>query len=667
MDASILGPVVPHAERMGVVNNTKLAEMKGFIESLGPAELMRYVEAAYAALRVPGVMDMTPAEYMQSFGPLLGFSFDKYYELAPLAEYFEYNMSELQFVQRAMADHQMFAPDAEKKFPGVGDTWRMHRNATRLMHYFNKAVLCWARCKCFSDDIENASEYNPETLACNVGERGVSLRFEEDVKMFEHHELLLYMLDVAHERGYRKFGNYVFDRVKVYDAGKRLLLTHAWEEVMDMEQFIRRACPKELNIKMWRAANMRSSSVADCAKALACAVDPELPTLDKDRNVFAFDNGTYVVWREHEDGSITDLFVPYELPPGRKPLSSHIVAANFFRQPLEYMGGRPWPDIPTPNLDKILDTQRFPDEVKRWMYVFIGRLLHELGLRDGWQVVPFLKGLGGSGKSTIINDVVGIVYNKLDVGVLSNNCERRFGLSGIADKLVFLAPEIKEDLQLEQAEFQSIISGEEVQINKKHETAKSMRWTTPGIMGGNELPGWIDNSGSITRRVVVFFFGTFVDRGDMHLRTKLRGEIGYIIQKCARAYIEAVAEVGSDNVWSHLPEYFKEQQRQLLVDANSVEHFLTQHICVFGPEHYMPVNEFHQEYLRFCKDNALKSKALKRDSLATSFARYNIVHEATNATRIYPPGSGVPSTCVYLVGIAFRGSGGGEADDEHGC
>jgi hypothetical protein len=54
--------------------------------------------------------------------------------------------------------------------------------------------------------------------------------------------------------------------------------------------------------------------------------------------------------------------------------------------------------------------------------------------------------------------------SQADVGTLSNNIERKFGLSALADKLLFIGPEIKADIQLEQAEFQSIVSGETVQV-----------------------------------------------------------------------------------------------------------------------------------------------------------------------------------------------------------
>ena len=59
-------------------------------------------------------------------------------------------------------------------------------------------------------------------------------------------------------------------------------------------------------------------------------------------------------------------------------------------------------------------------------------------------------------------------YESEDVRTLSNNVERKFGLSSIYDGFMFIAPEVKGDLCLEQAEFQSLVSGEDISIACKH-------------------------------------------------------------------------------------------------------------------------------------------------------------------------------------------------------
>ena len=133
----------------------------------------------------------------------------------------------------------------------------------------------------------------------------------------------------------------------------------------------------------------------------------------------------------------------------------------------------------------------------------------------------FLKGIAGSGKSTLITKVFKKFYDSEDVRTLSNNIERKFGLSSLYDGFMFIAPEVKGDLCLEQAEFQSLVSGEDVSIAQKYEKAKSVEWKTPGILGGNEVPNWKDNSGSVLRRLLAFNFGKQVKDADPHLDVKL--------------------------------------------------------------------------------------------------------------------------------------------------
>lgn len=115
-------------------------------------------------------------------------------------------------------------------------------------------------------------------------------------------------------------------------------------------------------------------------------------------------------------------------------------------------------------------------------------------------MIPFFKGMASSGKSTIVLKVAKQFFEAVDVGVLSNNIEKKFGLSAFVDKYLFVAPEIKNDLQIEQAEFQSMVSGEDIQVNTKYAKARSCVWKVPGVLAGNEVPSWCDNSGSIQVR-----------------------------------------------------------------------------------------------------------------------------------------------------------------------
>ena len=138
--------------------------------------------------------------------------------------------------------------------------------------------------------------------------------------------------------------------------------------------------------------------------------------------------------------------------------------------------------------------QKFDPKELYWLYVFLGRLLFNVGDKDGWQVMMYFKGQAGSGKSTIINHVCKNFYEAADVGTLSNNTERQFGLGSISDKFLVIGPEIKGDFKLEQAEFQSMTSGEAMSVAQKYKNTKEITWKSPLVFAGNEIPNWFDNS-----------------------------------------------------------------------------------------------------------------------------------------------------------------------------
>lgn len=257
-------------------------------------------------------------------------------------------------------------------------------------------------------------------------------------------QLLLYLLNMAQVRGYRRRHGEMYRRIS---APKAVHDTHAWERVCDMQEFVYETTRKELNYDMWLNLTCARVNVNGAVDHLKSCRDVQLPDLHKDRHVFSFSNGIYL--------AMEDRFCEYGSPEHAE-LPNDLVAAKYF--PMEFErakyvveDGQDWYDvIKTPRLQSILDYQDMTPEVARWMYVMIGRILYEVNELDGWQVLPFLKGAASSGKSTILTRVCRGFYEAQDVGTLSNNIERKFGLSALHDKLVFIGPEIKSDIALEQ-------------------------------------------------------------------------------------------------------------------------------------------------------------------------------------------------------------------------
>jgi hypothetical protein len=297
-------------------------------------------------------------------------------------------------------------------------------------------------------------------------------------------------------------------------------------------------------------------------------------------------------------------------------------------------------DIPTPALSGILAHQKLSTEpatpskyinsnlgdaakfsVTDWIYVFMGRMIYEIGEHDTWQAIMFLKGKAGTGKSTL-GKVLSFLYNPLDVGVLSNNIEAKFGLSGLVDKLIYICFEVKRDFKLDQGEMQSMITGEPIGIATKQKDPRSVIWKIHGMLMGNEFPAWTNNSGSIGRRIITVLFDEVVTEGDPRLFDKLQAEMGNIIVKINRAYRECASLYGGDDIWNLLPPYFWEmREKQLEVSTNPINAFLVYlkyddngRTFVFDREGTVPTQAFKVRAMEWMAENlGAKGVNWKRD------------------------------------------------------
>jgi hypothetical protein len=419
--------------------------------------------------------------------------------------------------------------------------------------------------------------------------------------------LLLYLLDTAQERGYRKHGDSVMCQILSED-GKP---THAWRAQASITEFVDTYTAKETNWDAWKWKTSSPGMREQVIDHLTKADDYQFPRLIRDRSTFSFKNGLYV--------ASIDKFCDFE------ELGHSVVSAKYFDMEFnsEHASGD-WRSIPTPYMESVMESQEWDPIVREWLYVLFGRLLYDVGERDGWQVIPMLLGLAGTGKSLLCTKVAKAFYEAADCGVLGNSIERRFGLSSFYDKLLFIAPELRHDFQLDQAEFQSMISGEELLLAQKFKTAKAVKWRPPGVLAGNEIPSWADAAGSITRRIVVFDFAKSIQNPDMSLEKKLEAEIPTILVKCNKAYLEKSSEVGNKSIWKHLPPYFARNQSKMAAETNAVEAFILSGSIRFGEDLIMPLDDFKKRLKAFEIENGYKPMKLTTDLFRTPFSRHSL-------------------------------------------
>ena len=432
---------------------------------------------------------------------------------------------------------------------------------------------------------------------------------------------LIFVLDELYKAGYRRYKGFCCEEIKTIEGYR----TRAWRQKMPIEDFVYSLAQKDDDFNNWKNFTSKGSIFREVIDNITKCLDPQFPTIIKRRHVWSFKNGVFVGKEWDPDlGTYKCSFYSYESKEFGC-LDPTIIACKYFDQQFDdFSHIEKWQDIPTPHFDTVLKYQKFPEEVCNWAYVMGGRLCFDIGELDTWQIIPFFKGIAKSGKSTLITKVFKKFYEGEDVGTLSNNIEKKFGLSAIKDGFMFIAPEVKGDLALEQAEFQSIVSGEDVSVAVKNKTAMSFEWKVPGILGGNEVPGWKDNSGSVLRRILPWNFGKQVRIADPQLDEKLESELPKLLLKCVKGYIDYANKYRNQDIWNVVPEYFKTIQKQVAKVANSLIHFLESTIIDKGKDQYVPQNLFVQSFNTHCKNNNLGQHKFHEDFYVGPFSSYDI-------------------------------------------
>jgi hypothetical protein len=516
-----------------------------------------------------------------------------------------------------------------------GDKMTFERRVKRFKEAYKRIV---------NKFIENDAEYKFYNMPLS---ESPDVDFDIGESASPYQNLLIYLLKQTYRHGYRRYRD---------QCCKEIGNTRAWKPVKEIKEFVYDETQKEDNVEMWMNLTNRGTMAHDVIRHLTNCKDIQFQEIKKDRHVWSFQNGLLdarPITENHNSETGAPEFQFYEYTSKEfHELDPTLVSCKYFDLPFDpYHELDNWYDIPTPHMQKVMDYQRFDEDVCRWLYVFMGRLCFDVNEMDGWQIIPFLKGIAQSGKSTLITKVARKFYECEDVATLSNNIEKKFGLQSIYKGFMFISPEIKGDLALEQAEFQSLVSGEDVSVARKNETALSLQWKTPGILGGNEVPNWKDNSGSILRRLATLNFGRQIaaDVADPHLEMKLEKEMPAILCKCLRGYLEYAHKYAAKDIWNVLPKYFAQVRSQVATVTNSLQHFLCSEKLRFGPDLCVPQREFVARFNQHCKENNLGTFKFNQDFYAGPFSAREL--EVRVESRIYNGNS--YSAQPFIFGVDF--------------
>jgi phage/plasmid-associated DNA primase len=374
----------------------------------------------------------------------------------------------------------------------------------------------------------------------------------------------------AIRRGFRRCGTMCYAEIMVLNENKIKVGTHAWVACQTIKSFVQECLSQTRNAQYWQLQVQSPGRLNYIVNYFEDVATGPWRIMKPNPRFISFLNGVYDL--------VEDVLMPFD----DDRLDESVCAMNFIEQELS---PRLFPadrslrsaDIAAPKFESIIAFQVPSPDVIQFVLAMLGRLLHPVNQYDEWQVMMYILGVAGCGKSSILH-IVERIFPPDQVGIISSSGEPRWMIGSLHDKLVWMCPETKRDFCLSNNNLQSMISGDMIEFEKKGKDPVHAKLRAQGIMVGNEIPaGWIDASGALTRRIILLDFRNFVPEANRKtnlVRDILKEELGNIIVRITRAYHELREKVGDDSIWKHVPPYFLETKRKFSARTRPFEQFI---------------------------------------------------------------------------------------------
>lgn len=522
---------------------------------------------------------------------------------------------EMVFIQSQLVGVEKFADVMES---GLGESIR--KDLHKILN------LCQTTFESL-ESIVRLREVMMSTSERNSG-RGHLLTDQSENRLSPKQEFICFLYRKAARYSFRKFQNMLFEPICT-PSGQS---THAYRQSMSIVDFVQNNCDRHLSDERWSFVTSErrgtTSTLADIADTIKTIKDYELPDVIRDRHKFSFKNGIFLTRLEHGQPLTTtpskgpnrgrrfySRFIPYDHPDFGLISEREISAKYFDTEFVDYPDDGNWYDIPTPTLQYILRYQYSHrddcEEICQQLYRDIGRALFNRGDLENWQYACYLIGQAGSGKSTIIDQLLKKVYEEAtNIAEIDNKIEAQFGLGALLKKgQIFLttAGELDSNCQLDTASLLRMISGEEVMGAVKNGDPITTQWPSHLLLAGNKFPeAWKDTGDNIGRRFLMYYFDVKVRKADIisDLNEKLKLELPTIILKCVRAYHDVVNKYApqAKGIWYFCPKYFLETRNKLKKDTNMLHGFMTDTAnIVISPTLMVSEADVIREYKEYAK------------------------------------------------------------------
>jgi hypothetical protein len=448
---------------------------------------------------------------------------------------------------------------------------------------------------------------------------------------------------------------YAFARVRQRGLRKRRGVDRLYEEVImpnrqrtytyeplkkTVEELVYDIFKREGSVggSMWSALT-RGGTVSDMVKYLDKCFDTDLPDLNAVETLMAFDDGMYCmrtdtfaewddveeVFREDlENGTAYRYFAGVRMGPvynrdadDDEDAMETDVAGAFWKKPddLDTMFDDPGPDhdervrrplyeIDLGPLLKVCRDQEFTDRTIFLLLASIGRLMFPARSIDHGQWWPVFLGVGGSGKSTVM-DLIKEVVHAVDIFNVSADSEERFGRERIVSSRFVMIPDLRGDRMGMSSEFfLAAAAGDAVTIPVKYGTPIAVpSFDKQGIIASNQLPkSWLDDaSGAMARRMLVFPFKRAISPRDPSLRKRmLDHHLAHFIRAISLAYLMLPKDIEPND--TPLTDEMATARMSLLRSSNSLIDYLSSTSVSKGVGLTFHMDEMEEEWRKHVRE-----------------------------------------------------------------
>ena len=457
---------------------------------------------------------------------------------------------------------------------------------------------------------------------------------------------LLFTLTLMQAEKLRKFGNLLY--TEVYNKDNQS--TFAWKPVCTIKEFMNRHITKEICFPQWREATSPSDNMQRVADNIEEYNHSEVPNLEVNRHLRSFSNGIY--------SSESDMFFPFHIQDEWDTIASEIQSHRRVTFSPSYVCSPPRPtdvslmyydtpfrmeispetdadfdmtSLPVHDIDTILVTQKLTPETIWWVYAMLGRLFWEGDReREDWQQTFMIKGRGKTGKSVCCQKVRGCFPEEF-VSTLDSNIEKMFGLQALwngGKAMISICAEVRNtNFNLDQGQWQSASSFEQISIPHKNKQAVPVEWKIPFFWTGNQDPPYEDASESVSRRMFTIQFDNPVTNADPRLLKDNQSNYDFFVRKCAVHYLHALNKYASRDIWSPglLPEQIHTFKRNSKNSLDPMSSFFSSEHVELDPTYEMPFDNLREMYFEFRRKTGLDKIKWREDHYKASFSDHNIL------------------------------------------